>query len=299
MQGEAGGVPSGTERYYSFNYANIHFVCLDSEIAYTNNGGADMLQWLKADLDDNTNEWTIVFWHSPPYTKGSHNSDVFADSEGRMFWMREQVCPIIENNGVDLVLCGHSHSYERSYLMHGHYGTSQTLRASMILDSTSGRPEESGPYQKPDTGPQAGFGTVYVVAGSSGWATFLQPDGPHPAMFITRLNMGSMVIDVDGPRLDARFLRETGAIDDSFTIIKGSVLAPLRIASIRVVNGVVTARFKSQAGRHYQIYRTPQLEQPVWSPASDVFEATSRFTIWSAPAPPGAERSFYRVHQTD
>ena len=299
MQGEAGGVPSGTERYYSFNYANIHFICLDSEISYTNNGGADMLQWLHADLEDNTNDWTIVFWHSPPYTKGSHDSDEFTDSDGRMFWMREQVCPIIENNGVDLVLCGHSHSYERSYLIHGHYGTSQTLMASMILDSTSGRPEESGPYQKPDTGPQAGFGTVYVVAGSSGWATFLQPDGPHPAMFITRLNMGSMVIDVDGPRLDARFLRETGAIDDSFTIIKGSDQAPLLIASIRVVNGMVIARFKSQAGRHYQIERSPQLEPPAWSPASDVFQATSRFTIWSGPMSPDAARHFYRVVRTD
>ncbi|HEU0011141.1 MAG TPA: metallophosphoesterase family protein [Verrucomicrobiae bacterium] len=299
MQGEAGGVPSGTERYYSFNYANIHFVCLDSEISYTNNGGVDMLQWLQADLDDNTNEWIIAFWHSPPYTKGSHNSDSFADSDGRLFWMREQVCPLLERNGVDLVLCGHSHCYERSYLMHGHYGTSLELMPSMIVDGTSGRPEETGPYQKPDTGPQAGFGTVYVVAGSSGQATFLQFDGPHPAMFITRLNLGSTVIDVDGPRLDARFLRETGAIDDSFTITKGSMQAPLLIATIRVVNGMVTARFDSQTGRHYQIERTPQLEHPVWSATSDVFEATSRLTIWSAPAPEGAERSFYRVVRTD
>ena len=29
-QGQAGGVMSGTEAYYSFDYANIHFICLDS-----------------------------------------------------------------------------------------------------------------------------------------------------------------------------------------------------------------------------------------------------------------------------
>src|SRR5206468_4202959 len=109
----------------------------------------------QADLDDNTNEWIVAFWHSPPYTKGSHNSDVFTDSEGRLFWMREQVCPLLERNGVDLVLCGHSHCYERSYLMHGHYGTSLELMPSMIVDGSSGRPEESGPYQKPDMGPHA------------------------------------------------------------------------------------------------------------------------------------------------
>ena len=30
-QGQSGGVPSGTEQYYSFDYGNIHFVCLNSE----------------------------------------------------------------------------------------------------------------------------------------------------------------------------------------------------------------------------------------------------------------------------
>ena len=55
MQGEAGGEPSGTEKHYSFNYGDIHFVCLDSETAFTNNAGSDMLEWLEADLAANTN----------------------------------------------------------------------------------------------------------------------------------------------------------------------------------------------------------------------------------------------------
>ena len=58
-----------------------------------------------------------------------------------------------------------------------------------------------------------------MVAGSSGYAT--NSVAPHPAMFIQMMQLGSMVLDVNGNRLDAKFLRETGAIDDSFTIIKG------------------------------------------------------------------------------
>jgi len=75
-QGEAGGVPSGTKRYYSFNYGNIHFVCLDS-MSSVRTTGSPMLQWLAQDLAANTNglAWLIAFWHHPPYSKGTHDSD--------------------------------------------------------------------------------------------------------------------------------------------------------------------------------------------------------------------------------
>jgi hypothetical protein len=41
-------------------------------------------------------------------------------------------------------------------------------------------------------------------------------------MFTSLNRLGSMVLDIDGSRLDARFLRENGVVDDSFTIIKAS-----------------------------------------------------------------------------
>ena len=46
---EAGGVASGTEAYYSFDYANVHFIVLDSHDSPRSPGGA-MLTWMKADL---------------------------------------------------------------------------------------------------------------------------------------------------------------------------------------------------------------------------------------------------------
>jgi hypothetical protein len=42
-------------------------------------------------------------------------------------------------------------------------------------------------------------------------------------MFISLNNLGSMVLDVNGDTLDAKFLRETGAIADYFRIVKGAV----------------------------------------------------------------------------
>ncbi len=71
---EAGGIATGTEAYYSFDYGNIHFVCLESYETDRSTSGA-MLTWLEADLQANDEPWLIAFWHHPPYTKGSHNSD--------------------------------------------------------------------------------------------------------------------------------------------------------------------------------------------------------------------------------
>ena len=72
--GEAGGVASGTEAYYSFDYGNMHFICLDS---YETDRSADgaMMTWLEADLAANDREWVIAFWHHSPYSKGSADSD--------------------------------------------------------------------------------------------------------------------------------------------------------------------------------------------------------------------------------
>jgi uncharacterized protein (TIGR03437 family) len=213
-QGEAGGLPSGTEDYYSFDYGNIHFVCLDSMIS-DRKPNSPMVRWLTNDLAANTKQWLIAFWHHPPYTKGSHDSDV----ETHEIEMRENVLPILESYGVDLVLTGHSHSYERSFLIDGHYGSSQTFSINHKKNGSSGRPGEGGAYTKSTFGPSAHEGAVYVVAGSSG-----QVSGGalnHPAMFISMSNLGSMALDVNGNRLEAKFLRETGVVADHFTIIKG------------------------------------------------------------------------------
>ncbi|MGJ8642483.1 MAG: metallophosphoesterase [Luteolibacter sp.] len=217
---EAGGVPSGTEHYYSYDYGNIHFICLDSMTADRDTEGP-MALWLKDDLAATTATWIIAFWHHPPYTKGSHDSDV----ERELKEMRTNFLPILETGGVDLVLSGHSHSYERSFLIDGHYGISKTFTPAMQKDDGSGREKETGAYVKPLTGPRNNFGAVYVVPGSAGKKSGGKLN--HPAMFVSLNQLGSLVLDINGPRLDATFVQADGkpvgskfTTPDTFTILK-------------------------------------------------------------------------------
>src|SRR4030095_5451845 len=160
-RGEAGGLASGTEAYYSFDFANIHFICLDSH-DLSRKPGDPMANWLKADLEKAKADWLIAFWHHPPYTKGSHDSAQAPD----LTEMRKYIMPIIESGGVDLVLTGHSHIYERWMLMDGAYAT-PTVSENFILDDGDGDPDGDGAYRK-SGGINSHEGTVQVVAGNAG-----------------------------------------------------------------------------------------------------------------------------------
>lgn len=211
--GEAGGVASGTEAYYSFNYGNIHVIVLDSNETSRSTTGA-MMNWMKADLANVTATWLIAIWHHPPYTKGSHNSD----TETALIEMRKNFLPVLENYGVDLVLTGHSHSYERSKFIDGHYGLSSTYNSSFEINGGSGRVDGTGAYTKTASLPHSG--AVYSVVGASG-----QVSGGllnHPAMFLSLNELGSMVIDVSGQTLDIKYLNNNGTVRDYFTISKST-----------------------------------------------------------------------------
>lgn len=229
--GEAGGAASGTEKYYSFDYANIHFICLDS-MTSSRQPGSPMLTWLQSDLESTAQQWIVAFWHHPAYTKGSHNSD----TETQLIEMRQNVLPILEAGGVDLVLAGHSHNYERSYFINGHYGLSTTFSGAHLIDGGDGRETGTGVYAK-SAGLPANQGAVYITAGNGGHVTSwvggstaeFNPN-PHPAMYYSALHVGSLVLDVDGQRMDVKLIRETGAVDDFFSIAKNVANTPPTVA---------------------------------------------------------------------
>lgn len=225
--GESGGISSGTEAYYSFDYGNAHFICLNSSDVNRSPNGK-MMKWLRKDLRENKQMWTVAYFHHPPYTKGSHDSDTdhvnpdqrdFAESGVRLKEIRENALPIFEKAGVDLVLAGHSHDYERSFLLDGHYGTSDTLRPSHKKNSGDGRIDGNGAYIKPTPGPAPHEGTVYIVAGSSGKITGGKLS--HPAMFTSQNQLGSLVLDFNLNRLDVTLVGVTAKALDHFTMIKG------------------------------------------------------------------------------
>jgi hypothetical protein len=241
--GECGGVPSGSERYYSFKHSNIHFICLDSFTPGISNdtpgGPYGMVDWLADDLRASDADWIIAFMHVGPYSKASHHSDI----EAELIQTRAHVTPLLESFGADLVLYGHSHVYERSGLIDGHYGMSATWTAGTMTKwpgngSTNGGVDTGGEFRASLSSPHGSYkkpqalarsGTVYAVVGASsspqGWyggsAALVNPS-PHPAHLVSLNLTGSMVVEVDGLRLRGQYLDETGAIRDDFTIEKGT-----------------------------------------------------------------------------
>jgi len=245
--GEVGGVPSGTEQYYSFDYGNVHFVSLDSQLtARDTDQMAAMRDWLIDDLSSNDSDWTVVIFHHPPYSKGAnHDSDDTEKIGGfdmPQQWMRETFVPVFDNYGVDLVYNGHSHSYERSYYLNNLIGKSDTYSAAAnaeLVDGDPGRPAsgrgEQAYQQLSPTSGGVDDRVVYTVAGNGGKADsssgITDPDQwlLHPAMIGQPADtvspkrrglpvIGSVVVDASEDTLVASFIDANGEVLDRFTI---------------------------------------------------------------------------------
>lgn len=223
QNGESGGVASNKQNYYSFDIGNIHFLSLDSYGTESDGssiesaGSSQLKTWLTNDLAANTRKWTIAYWHHPPYTKGSHNSD----AEGDLVNIRQNFISFLETRGVDMIVCGHSHDYERGYLVKSYTGSWASFNPATHAVSTS-----SGAYTSNATCPYvynsapANHGTVYVVAGSAGASGTMNTGfGTNPMPYAVN-DGGLFYFEVEDNRLDAKMLRRNGTIFDQFTIIK-------------------------------------------------------------------------------
>ena len=219
-RGEAGGLPSGLEAYYAFDYGRVHFICLDSHDLDRKPTGA-MARWLKADMERTKADWIVAFFHHPPYTKGSHDSD----KEKQLIEMRTHLMPILESGGVDVVLTGHSHIYERSMLIDGAYAT-PTIAENCIVDAGDGDPGVDGPYRK-SAGLHPNEGDVQIVAGHGGIA--LRRRGTCPIMKKIIVEHGSCIIDVNSDTLTGIMLNKLGEERDRFSIVKRGSISPLHI----------------------------------------------------------------------
>jgi len=235
-KGELNGVPSSSEAYYSFDYGNVHFICLDSYAWGKDNqrlfdGPSEQLSWLLKDLEANKQDWTVVYFHYPIYTKGSYDSDALnPDQVYNLRYnipivnLRNLLVPIFDKYQVDLVLTAHSHIYERSKPLKGHTGTSDTFDPNIHApQSSSGKydgSDNSCPYLF-DTSKPNQNGTLYVVNGVGGGTKPARPDGPHKAMYYSNASAnGSFYVEIENNRFDAKFLDTNGDVLDKFTIFK-------------------------------------------------------------------------------
>ena len=107
--------PDSTERYYSFRWANAYFICLDTNIDYS--PGSAQHDFLLSALKDSLRQaatWTILYAHHPPYSE--HWTGYYGERG-----VQEHLVPVFEQHGVDMVMNGHTHSYERGEKNHVHY----------------------------------------------------------------------------------------------------------------------------------------------------------------------------------
>lgn len=168
-----------TETYASWDYGNVHFVSLNTEIAYW--AGSDQTQWLEADLarasSDPRVRWIVAVLHRPPYSSGSHGSEMA---------VREAWSPLFEKYGVDLVFTGHDHHYERS------------------LAFANGVPQRDG------------SGVVYVVTGGAGAPLYGVVGSDFTAF--SRSIHHFLQLDVTPTTLSLRAIDEYGNVIDTLTL---------------------------------------------------------------------------------
>jgi acid phosphatase type 7 len=250
---ECGGVASNKPNFYSFDVGPIHFLSLDSwgtetDLTYMGiNGSSQIKTWVDADLAANTQKWTIAYWHHPPYTKTSHNSD----TETELVNIRQNFITYLEARGVDLIICGHSHGYERGYMLRNFTTGWTTFNPATHAVSTSSAEYTSNttcPYVYNST--PLNHGTVYVVAGSAGASGGVQTDFDAYAFPFSVNDGGVLYFEVEDNRLDAKMLRRNGTIFDRFTIMKDVN----KTQSYNIVNGssiTLTASWPADLASNY------------------------------------------------
>jgi Calcineurin-like phosphoesterase len=104
--------------FYGRRVGNVDLFLLNSNAV----GSARQLEWLRTRLAESSARWQIVAFHHPAYTCGEYSRHAGITTR----WV-----PLFERYGVDLVLSGHDHNYQRfaehrgvRYVVHGGGGAS-------------------------------------------------------------------------------------------------------------------------------------------------------------------------------
>ena len=169
------GLPSnGTSdfahNWYAFTAGAVRFISVDTnDVVYSTDfdfsiygyNGTEQLTWLETELASSRAnpaiDWIVVFMHYP----------VMSTAGGSDLGLRQTYAPLVDQYGVDLVLTGHSHDYERMYAVKGVVGGSSTLEPQVASTAT--------------TAIDTTQGAVHMVVGTGGVAIPTPTYGGTPA----------------------------------------------------------------------------------------------------------------------
>ncbi|MCB9853919.1 MAG: metallophosphoesterase [Phycisphaerales bacterium] len=184
--------PAGieAERNFWFDYGPARIVALDTNMDA--HGGVisheqmktTVAKWLRQVLTDCDAKWRIVYFHQPFYTGSAHSAEGSA-------YVKEAFLDVFDAAGVDLVLCGHNHLYERT----------APMRQDKIVEP--------------------GKGIVYVTTGAGGAQRY--PEGDHPPDYIVKFDDGQFSfsrIDLSPTKLSFSQLGENRNAIDAFELNK-------------------------------------------------------------------------------
>ncbi len=185
-----------SKQYYSFSYQNAHFLVLSTEqINDSSQYGFAKGDLAKAASNPNI-EWVIVYMHKPLYSSpGMH---------GGQRTMRMLYHPLFDKYGVDIVLYGHNHAYERSYPIK--YNTANP--SAPIITSTN-----NGSYSDPQ-------GQIFATVGTAGESIYSY-DNKSSYIVTQYEGYGFLDMNISRNALIAKFYSNSdGAVKDTFAITK-------------------------------------------------------------------------------
>lgn len=195
--------PENGETYYSFDYGDAHFVALDSNDYNGLKVNGAQYRWLENDVRSTSKKWKIVYFHHPPYSSSTNHK-----SERRL---QEALSPLFDAQGIDLVITGHDHNYERTY----------PIRTAGFNEPTVASTDQSN-YTNPGA-------PIYIVTGGGGRSLYgLQ--SPKPAWSATGCRCYEFFkVTISGNMLSGVTIGEDGAVVDSFSLTKittGGMISP-------------------------------------------------------------------------
>jgi hypothetical protein len=190
--------------FYSYDYNSVHFLVMSAKSVYYK--GSEQYNFILQDLkkaseNENVN-WIVVSSYGPPYTSPSEHT-AFKE-------LREVYHPIFEQYGVDLVLSGHNHNYQRTYpLTYNPNDSGEPTVASTAVSDYDGEKD----------------GIVFAIVGTGG-VNFYSFNGQAPFMdsqFADKF--GFLNIDISNGNPDSKLTgtfydNKGGQILDQFTIQK-------------------------------------------------------------------------------
>ncbi|WP_300383120.1 metallophosphoesterase family protein, partial [Clostridium sp.] len=135
---------------YSFDYNDVHFAMLNTEMAESKEMFEPQIEWLKRDMISTDKKWKIIVLHKPLYSTSSHIKD-----KDIVEVIKPMLGPVIDELGIDLVLQGHDHIYAR---------TAQIYNGEKTEDIVT-----EGTVKNPK-------GTMYLISNTSGFKYYDQ----HP-----------------------------------------------------------------------------------------------------------------------